>query len=192
MKFSVDIFQPHSWWSAKNGEFLLSSFCISAHQNIHPMHVRWMASQDIHLVFVKGLRRENWDAIGYPHTFFLKDTYPQEIHEELQQICLSYFIVKTVQMWPSWSGRSQMQGQESWSGSWWVKQLVLADWRIAIREITTEMSQALGFVWTTLHEHLNMNKVSASWVPCLLSAETTEEAKRCCKLWINFFRDNAK
>ena len=181
MKFYVDIFQPYSWWMIKNEEFLLSGSCISAHQSIHPMPVRWMVSEGIHLVFVKDRRRENWDAIGYPHTFFLKDTYPQEIHDEMQQICLSYFIVKTVQMWPSWSGRWQiMQGQESWSGSRWVKQLVLADWRIAIREITTEMFQALGFVWTTLHEHLNMNNVSASWVSCLLTAETTEETKRCC------------
>lgn len=71
-----------------------------------------------------------------------------------------------------------------------VKELVLSDRRITIRHIAKETSLSLGSVWTVLHEHLNLSKVSARWVPRLLTAEMKAERARCCKLLLDLERKN--
>ena len=52
-----------------------------------------------------------------------------------------------------------------------VEQLIMKDRRITVDEIATAMGISHGTAHTILHEKLNMNKVSARWVPRQLTLE---------------------
>ena len=52
-----------------------------------------------------------------------------------------------------------------------VEALVLEDRRISVRRIADVLSIGHNAVQTILHEHLNMTKVIARWVPRILSAD---------------------
>lgn len=61
-----------------------------------------------------------------------------------------------------------------------VEQLVLQNRRITISEIVAEVGISYGSVNNILHDDLNMSKVSARWVPRLLTPFQKEERRRCC------------
>ena len=52
-----------------------------------------------------------------------------------------------------------------------VERLVLNNRRIKVAELASECGISNGSVYTIIHEHLSMSKVSARWVPRNLSPE---------------------
>ena len=50
-----------------------------------------------------------------------------------------------------------------------VEAAILEDRRITIRQIAQEVTIRTGSVETIFHNHLNMHKVSARWIPWLLT-----------------------
>jgi histone-lysine N-methyltransferase SETMAR len=56
-----------------------------------------------------------------------------------------------------------------------ISNLVIADRRTSIQELATESGLSYGTVRTILHEDLNLSKLSARWVPGLLSDEHKEK-----------------
>lgn len=51
-----------------------------------------------------------------------------------------------------------------------IKETVLSDRRLKITEIAAKLRLSKSTVHRAIHNHLQMNKVSARWVPKLLSA----------------------
>lgn len=60
-----------------------------------------------------------------------------------------------------------------------VEQLVLQNRRITMSELVVEVGISSGSVSSILHDDLNMSKVSARWVPRLLTPFQKEERRRC-------------
>ena len=52
-----------------------------------------------------------------------------------------------------------------------IHDIVLNDLRLKVREICVTVNISVGRVWYILHECLGMRKLSARWVPRLLTAE---------------------
>jgi len=50
-----------------------------------------------------------------------------------------------------------------------VESLILADRRMKVSRLAEETGISAGAVWTIIHEKLDMSKVSARWVPRMLS-----------------------
>ena len=62
-----------------------------------------------------------------------------------------------------------------------VEKLVKEDRRITVEQLASETRISVGSVEKILHDHLNLNKVSARWVPRLLTADQKKERADCCK-----------
>ena len=62
-----------------------------------------------------------------------------------------------------------------------VEKLVKQDRRITVKQLASETRISVGSVEKILHDHLNMNKVSARWVPRLLAADQKKERADCCQ-----------
>ena len=52
-----------------------------------------------------------------------------------------------------------------------IHDIVLNDRRLKVREISETVNISVGCVWHILHECLGMKKLSARWVPRLLTAD---------------------
>ena len=70
-----------------------------------------------------------------------------------------------------------------------VRKLILFDRRITIDQISLETNLASGTISTIIHEHLAMSKVSAKWVPHLLTDAMKAERKRCSALLLDHVRE---
>ncbi|GFR84868.1 histone-lysine N-methyltransferase SETMAR [Elysia marginata] len=62
-----------------------------------------------------------------------------------------------------------------------VEKLIMQDKRITVKQLAFETKISIGSVETILHDHLNLNKVSARWVPRLLTTDQKKERVNCCK-----------
>ena len=62
-----------------------------------------------------------------------------------------------------------------------VKKRVKQDRRITFKQLASETRISVGSVEKILHDPLNLNKVSARWVPRLLTADQKKERADCCK-----------
>ncbi|GFR72789.1 transposase [Elysia marginata] len=62
-----------------------------------------------------------------------------------------------------------------------VKKLIMQDRRITVKQIAFETKISIGSVETTLHDHLNLKKVSTRWVTRLLTTDQKQERVNCCK-----------
>ncbi|GFR86864.1 histone-lysine N-methyltransferase SETMAR [Elysia marginata] len=62
-----------------------------------------------------------------------------------------------------------------------VKKPIIQDRRITVKQLAFETKISIGSVETILHDHLNLNKVSALWVPRLLTTGQKHERVNCCK-----------
>ncbi|GFR93853.1 transposase [Elysia marginata] len=62
-----------------------------------------------------------------------------------------------------------------------VEKLIMQDRRITVKKLAFETKISKGSVETILHDHLNLNKVSARWVPRLLTTDQKQERVNCCK-----------
>ena len=71
-----------------------------------------------------------------------------------------------------------------------VKNIVLSDRRLKVKEIIAQSSLSCGTVFTILHDHLNMKKISARFVPKLLSAIQQKERKETCELFLQLHGAN--
>ena len=62
-----------------------------------------------------------------------------------------------------------------------VKILVLEDRRVTVQQLTAITKMSVGSIETALHDHLHMSKVSARWVPRLLTPNQKEQRADSCK-----------
>ena len=62
-----------------------------------------------------------------------------------------------------------------------VKTLVLEDRRVAVKQLAAITKMSVGSIATILHDHLHMSKVSARWVPRLLTPNQKEQRADSCK-----------
>ena len=69
-----------------------------------------------------------------------------------------------------------------------VKALVLEDRRITIKELIFQTKLSRGTIGRILHDHLNMSKVCARWIPRLLTDEMKAERKRCSAMLLEHFQ----
>ncbi|XP_047987147.1 histone-lysine N-methyltransferase SETMAR-like [Leguminivora glycinivorella] len=65
-----------------------------------------------------------------------------------------------------------------------VEQIVLTDRRLKVKEISAMSNLSDTVVRRILHEHLGMNKVSARWVPKLLSAIQRQRRVECARSFL--------
>ena len=62
-----------------------------------------------------------------------------------------------------------------------VKTLVLGDWRVTVIQLADIRKMSVGSIETILHDHLHIPKVSARWVPRLLTQNQKEQRADSCK-----------
>ncbi|GFR95245.1 histone-lysine N-methyltransferase SETMAR [Elysia marginata] len=62
-----------------------------------------------------------------------------------------------------------------------VEKLIMQDRRITVKQLAFASKISIGSVETILHDHLNLNKMSARWVPRLLTSDQQQERVNCCK-----------
>jgi histone-lysine N-methyltransferase SETMAR len=65
-----------------------------------------------------------------------------------------------------------------------IEQEALSDRRLKIREIAERLDLSKSTVHRALHDHLHMKKISARWVPKLLSAVQKQERVRCANAFL--------
>lgn len=63
-----------------------------------------------------------------------------------------------------------------------VEAAILEDRRITIRQIAQEVKISTGSVETIIHNHLHMRKVSARWIPRLLTPFQKQERVECSRM----------
>ncbi|GFS69111.1 HTH_48 domain-containing protein, partial [Nephila pilipes] len=84
-------------------------------------------------------------------------------------------VVQPIQRWPHISESEQRCGRpqtaKSAANVEKVRNLVMADRRLTVREIAEEVGVSKDSVHAILREDLNMNRVATKFVPKLLSPE---------------------
>ena len=73
-----------------------------------------------------------------------------------------------------------------------IEEEVLNYRRLKIREIAVRLGLTKSAVHHCIHDHLHMNKVSARWVPKLLSAVQREERVRCASAFLELCGETTK
>ena len=71
-----------------------------------------------------------------------------------------------------------------------VHDLVLSDRRVKVREIVEAIGISQGTIFSILHEKLGLKKISARWVPRLLTADNKRIRVLNCKTGLDLFRRN--
>ena len=124
---------------------------------------------------------------------------PSDIFNEMKNIygdkSPSYFVIK---YWirklkcgfndirdEARSGRPQSRITEKFISK--IKNIVLEDRCITLKQLEFESGLSHGTVSRILHDHLDMSKVSARWVPRLLTEEMKAERKRCSEVLLEQF-----
>ncbi|GBP82554.1 Putative uncharacterized protein FLJ37770 [Eumeta japonica] len=134
--------------------------------------------------------------------FVKKGKTPKEIFEDmvsvLQESVLSYTMVK------KWA-RLFQQGQESCEDDprpgrpvtvvteenvRKIEKLVLADRRIKLWQIAEELQISKERVGEIIHEHMNMRKISARWVPKMLTPFHKQRRLQTSKDFLELVGDN--
>jgi histone-lysine N-methyltransferase SETMAR len=59
--------------------------------------------------------------------------------------------------------------------------LILVDTRMKVSRLAEETEISVGAVWTIIHEKLDMSRVSARWVPRMLSPFQKDTRRQCCQ-----------
>lgn len=73
-----------------------------------------------------------------------------------------------------------------------IEELVLEDRRLKVKELAVITNISETSIRRILHDHLHMNKISARWVPRLLSALQRERRVECARSFLNLCGDNPK
>jgi histone-lysine N-methyltransferase SETMAR len=71
-----------------------------------------------------------------------------------------------------------------------VERVVLENRRVKVTEIAERINMSVGSVETIIHEHLGMRKVSARWVPRLLTPDMKHRRVECCQELLTRFENN--
>ncbi|XP_055906779.1 protein GVQW3-like [Eupeodes corollae] len=72
-----------------------------------------------------------------------------------------------------------------------VEKLVLEDARIKVKMMAEITKLSTGTIHTILHDHLNLSKVSARWVPRMLTAPQKKVRIACCRELLEMCSENA-
>ena len=73
-----------------------------------------------------------------------------------------------------------------------VYDIVLADRRLKLREISEALNISVGRTWNILHEYLGMRKLSARWVPRWLTADNKRARVVASEQSLSMFQRNPK
>ena len=73
-----------------------------------------------------------------------------------------------------------------------IHDIVLNDRRLKVLEISETVNISMGRVWHILHECLGMRKLSARWVPCLLTADHKRARVVASEQCLGMFQRNSK
>ena len=73
-----------------------------------------------------------------------------------------------------------------------IHDIVLNDRRLKVREISETVNISVGRVWHILHECLGMRKLSAKWVPRLLTADHKQARVVASEKCLGIFQRNSK
>ncbi|GFG32800.1 hypothetical protein Cfor_06313 [Coptotermes formosanus] len=73
-----------------------------------------------------------------------------------------------------------------------IEEELLSDRRLKLKEISVRLEIPKTTVIQIIHEHLHMKKVSARWVPRLLSSVQKEHRLTCCQKLLELCRRNQK
>lgn len=73
-----------------------------------------------------------------------------------------------------------------------VRQIVLVDRKVKVREIAEAVGISSGSVFTILHEHLHMKKLNVKWVPHFLNIDQKEQRIVDSKAGLDMFNRNPK
>ena len=150
-------------------------------------------------VFVKMEKIEYRDVIKY---LFLKGNTPTQIKDELDAVYGdSAPSFTTVKFWAAEFKRGRTNlGDDERSGRpktattddniAQVHQMVLDDRRIKVREIAEAMNMSKERVCHILHEELGMRKLSARWVPRLLTLDQKRVRMNISNALLSQFRRN--
>ncbi|KAJ8728788.1 hypothetical protein PYW07_006484 [Mythimna separata] len=71
-----------------------------------------------------------------------------------------------------------------------VEKLVLEDARVRVKTLAKMTKLSVGTIHTILHERLNLSKVSARWLPRMLSALQKQVRVDCCKDFLDLCGEN--
>ena len=71
-----------------------------------------------------------------------------------------------------------------------VKNQVDNDPNVSVREISSDLDVSIGTVHKVLHEELGLRKISARWVPHILTAEQKRRRFNCAKQLLDMFEPN--
>lgn len=71
-----------------------------------------------------------------------------------------------------------------------VEKIILEDGRVKVNSIAQKTNLSIGTVHTIIHDHLNMSKVSARWVPRMLTPLQKETRVACCSDFIDLCGEN--
>ena len=73
-----------------------------------------------------------------------------------------------------------------------IEEELLSDRRLTLKEISVRLDIPKTTIIQIIHEHLHMKKVSARWVPRLLSSIQKEHRLTCCQKILELCRGNQK
>ena len=122
---------------------------------------------------------------------FLQKKTPTTIHEEMLAVyhndCPSYDVVKhwckqfkcgrlSIHDEPR-SGRPSTSSADNMIRK--VEQIILKDRRVTVKNIVAELGISQGSVVDIIHNELNMTKVSARWIPRLLTPVQKLQRREC-------------
>lgn len=71
-----------------------------------------------------------------------------------------------------------------------VKNQIDNDPNISVREISSELDVSIGTVYKVLHEELGLRKISARWVPHVLTPEQKKNRVSCARQLLDLFEPN--
>jgi hypothetical protein len=69
-----------------------------------------------------------------------------------------------------------------------VEDLVMADRRLKVKEVATEVGISEGSVFNILHDHLHLSKVSARWVPRNLQVQDRQQRMQLSSQLLELYR----
>jgi histone-lysine N-methyltransferase SETMAR len=71
-----------------------------------------------------------------------------------------------------------------------VEAAILEDRRITVRQLAQDVKISVGSVEKVIHDHLHMRKVSARWVPRLLTPFQKQERVTCSQALLTMCQEN--
>ena len=71
-----------------------------------------------------------------------------------------------------------------------LESLILADTRMKVSRLAEETGISAGAVWVIIHEMLDMCKVSARWVPRMLSPFQKDARRQCSQENLELLTEN--